>query len=108
MTCKEEVYGQQGALTLAANLLKAQASTLLEAQGFKPGSAHGLTGDIATGVTKTMLVDTKGTLSLLVRAEGVWVYLFTDVPKLNLAKHIANKSKEVAIKYLVMRPGVRS
>ncbi len=108
ITCKEEVYGQQGALTLAANLLKAQASTLLEAQGFKPGSAHGLTGDIATGVTKTMLVDTKGTLSLLVRAEGVWVYLFSDVTKLNLAKNIANKSKEVAIKYLVSQTGVSS
>jgi hypothetical protein len=108
ITCKEEAYDQQRALTMAANLLKAQASALLEARGFKPGSAYGLTGNIVTGVTKTILVDAKGTLSLLVRAEGEWVYLFSDAMKQNLAKNIANKSKEDAIKYLTSQPGVSS
>jgi hypothetical protein len=108
ITCKEEVYDQQGALTMAANLLKAQASTLLEARDFKPGSAYSLTGNTLTGVTKVTIVDSKGTVSLLVSAEGVWVYLFSDAMKQDLANHIANKSKNVAIKYLTSQPGVSS
>ncbi len=59
ITCKEEVYDQQAALTIAANLLKAQASKDL-------GPHYALTGNIVTAVTKATVVDTRGTVSLLV------------------------------------------
>jgi hypothetical protein len=89
ITCKEEVYDQQGALAMAANLLKMTASK-------DPGPAYALTGDIVTGVTKATLVDaTSGTVALLVRAEGVWVYQFSDTVKQGFANHIANMSKVV-------------
>jgi len=101
VTCKEEVYDEQGALMLAADLLKMAASK-------DPGPAYALTGNIVTGVTKATVVDTNGTVSLLVRAEGVWVYVFTDAAKKDLANHIANMKKQDAIKYLTGQPGVSS
>jgi hypothetical protein len=33
-----------------------------------------LTGDVITSVTQAMVIDTKGTVSLFVKAEGIWVY----------------------------------
>jgi hypothetical protein len=100
ITCKEEVYDQQAALAMAANLLKAQASKDL-------GPAYALTGNIVTGVTKAMVVDTtKGTVSLLVSAQGVWVYQFSNAVKQEFANHIANKSEQNARTYLLGQPGV--
>ncbi len=99
VTCTEEVYDQQAALTMVANLLKAQASK-------DPGAAYALTGNIVTGVTKATVLDTRGTVSLLVSAQGVWVYQFSDVVKQDFANHIANKSEQDAKKYLLGQPGV--
>jgi hypothetical protein len=94
ITCKEEVYDQQAALTMAANLLKTAASKV-------PGPDYALTGNIVTGVTQATVVDNKGTVSLVVRAEGVWVYQFSDTAKKSLANHIAKMSKEDALRYLM-------
>ncbi len=99
ITCKEEVYDQQAALAMAANLLKTQASK-------DPGPAYALTGNIVTSVTKATVVDTKGTVSLLVSAQGVWVYQFSDTVKQDFANHIANMSEQDATKYLLGQPGV--
>ena len=99
ITCKEEVYDQQAALTMAANLLKTQASK-------DPGPAYALTGNIVTAVTKATVVDAKGTVSLLVSAQGVWVYLFSDAVKQDFKNHIANMSQQNAMKYLLSQPGV--
>jgi hypothetical protein len=98
ITCKEEVYDQQGALTMAANLLKMAA-------GKDPGPAFALTGNVVTRVTTAMLADTKGTVSLDVSAEGVWVYQFSDAVKQGFANHIANMSKQDAIKYFLGQGG---
>lgn len=99
ITCKEEVYDQQAALTMATTLLRAQA-------GKDPGPAYALTGNVVTAVTKATVVDNKGTVSLLVSAQGVWVFQFIDAVKQDLANHIANKSEQDAKTYLLSQPGV--
>ena len=99
VTCNEEVYDQQAALAMAENLLKAQASK-------DPGPAYALTGGVVTGVTKATVLDSKGTVSLLVSAQGVWVYKFLEAVQQGFANHIANKSEQDARIYLLGQPGV--
>jgi VCBS repeat-containing protein len=65
-----------------------------------------LTGDVITTVTQAMVIDTKGTVSLFVKAEGIWVYQFTDASKAALAKLIANKSTSDAETLLANAAGV--
>jgi hypothetical protein len=98
ITCKEEVYDQQAALALAESLLKKQASEQL------PGYA--LTGNVVTAVTNAMVIDTKGTVSLTVFAQGVWVYQFTDAVQQDWKNHIAHMSEQAATNYLLSQPGV--
>jgi len=101
VTCKEEVYDQSAALTMAASLLAKQASTDL-------GPNYALTGNIAAEVTRVTVVDTKGTLSILVKAEGVWVYQFSDSVLQGFTNHIANMSNQDATNYLTGQPGVQA
>src|SRR6266496_1200363 len=101
VTCKEEVYDQQAALTLGANLLAKQASTDL-------GPNYALMGNIVAKVTRVTVVDTKGTLSIHVRVEGVWVYQFSNTVLQGFANHIANMSNQNAINYLMSQPGVKA
>jgi hypothetical protein len=99
VTCQEEVYDQLSAQTMAASLLAKQASTDL-------GPNYALTGNIVTTVTRVTVVDTKGTLSILVRTEGVWVYQFSSDTLQGFINHIANMSNADAIKYLESKTGV--
>jgi hypothetical protein len=100
ITCKEEVYNQPAALTMGTDLLKKQASTAL-------GPNYALTGSIVTEVTKVMVIDSRGTLSILVKAEGVWVYQFSDTVQQDLKTQIQNKPEQDAINYLKAQPGVK-
>jgi hypothetical protein len=86
---------------MAENLLAKQATTDL-------GSNYALTGSIVAEVTKVTVVDTKGTLAILVRAEGVWVYQFSDTVVQGFKNHIANMSNQNAINYLMSQPGVKA
>ncbi len=101
VTCKEEVYDQTAALSMAANLLTKQATADL-------GPNYALSGNIVSEVTRVTVVDTKGTLSILVKAEGVWVYQFTDAVLQGFTNHIANMSNQAAINYLMTQPGVKA
>ncbi len=101
VTCKEEVYNQQAALTMAVSVHAKQISSDL-------GPNYALTGNIVTQVTRVTMVDTKGTLAILVRAEGVWVYQFSNSVLQGFADHIANMSNQDAIKYLMSQPGVKA
>ena len=65
-------------------------------------------GNIVARVTRVTVVDTKGTLSILVRAEGVWVYQFSKTVLQGFANHIANMSNQDAINYLMSQPGVKA
>jgi hypothetical protein len=101
VTCKEEVYDQQAAQAMAANLLAKQVGTEL-------GPNYALTGNIVTQVTRVTVVDTKGTLAILVSAEGVWVYQFSNSVLQGFANHIANMSNQNAVQYLLSQPGVKA
>ena len=101
VTCKEEVFDQSAALTMAASLLAKQAST-------DPGPNYALTGNIVAEVTRVTVVNTKGTLSILVKAEGVWVYQFSDSVLQGFTNKIANMSNQDATNYLMGQPGVQA
>jgi len=103
ITCKEEVYDQKAALTMAAGLLKTNPPPAA------PGPPYALNtdpGNILTQVTRVTAIDTKGTVSILVRAEGVWVYHFDDSTLTGFKNHIAKMSEQDAIKYLKGQQGV--
>jgi hypothetical protein len=100
ITCTEEVYEQQVALAMAMNLLMAEAR-------LKFGPNFALTGNIVKGVTQ-VTPGSGGTANLVVSAEGVWIYQFSDATKQNLANHIAHMSKQDAINYLLTQPVVSS
>jgi serine/threonine protein kinase len=102
VTCSAEVYDRLGAQTIAANLLKQEAAR-------NPGAGYLLTGNLVTAVTQVTVTDAqKGTLSLLVRAEGIWVFQFDDTQKQTLARLVAGKSRVDAQSLLLRHPGVAS
>jgi hypothetical protein len=53
------------------------------------------------------VIDSKGTLTILVKAEGVWVYQFSDTVQQDFKTQIQNKSEQDAINYLKAQPGVK-
>jgi hypothetical protein len=97
-TCAGEVYDQVGGQTIAANLLKNKALQDLN-------SNYSLVGNIVTSITQTT-TDRQGNLSLFVKAEGIWVYQFSDAQKTQLAKDIKGLKKNDAITLLEKQPGV--
>jgi len=98
--CSEEVYDRAAALVLATNALKADVAK-------NPITGYALVdNDIVAGVTRATVIDSQQTVSLLVRAEGVWVYQFSDQSKQQLAGEIANKSMNDAQSYLLSTTGV--
>jgi len=99
-TCTGEVYDYGGARAMAAHLLTNQANTQL-------GSGYAPVGNIKTTLTSATLTDAKnGTVTLLVDAEGVWAYQFTDAQKQALAMLIAGKTKSEAQSLLASQKGV--
>jgi hypothetical protein len=98
-TCTGEVYDQSGALALAVSSLQNQANKI-------PGPTYKLVGKIVTNITKIAIVDTKGTISLIVNATGVWEYNFTTALKAQLAKLIEGKSQSAAQGVLAAQTGV--
>ncbi len=97
-TCAGEAYDQIGAQTIAAGLLNKKALQDL-------GSSYAPVGKIVTSVTRTT-TDKQGNLSLFVKAEGIWVYQFSNAQKTQLAKDIAGKNKNDASTLLEQQPGV--
>ena len=100
VTCTGEVYDHQAAQSVAANLLRQEAAR-------DPGSGYALVGNLVTDMRQVSLTDTKkGTLSLMVEAEGVWVYQFGAAQKQALAKLLAGKSTQNAQTLLLEQKGV--
>lgn len=99
ITCTEEAYDQQAAFALASNSLQKDAMK-------DPGPGYGLVGNVVTMVAQATVIDAKGTISLLVRAEGVWAYVFTDQLKQQLKNAIAGKPRGEALAYLKAHAGV--
>jgi len=99
VTCVGEVYDRQGAQALAANLLRTDGTKT-------PGAGYTLVSNIGTTVMKTAVLDTRGTISILVNAEGTWAYQFTNTQKGELARLIAGKSEDDARTLLLQQKGV--
>ena len=100
VTCTGEVYDHQAAQSVAANLLRQEAAR-------DPGSGYALVGNLVTDVRQVSLTDAKkGTLSLMVEAEGVWVYQFDAAQKQALAKLLVGKSTQNAQAKLLEQKGV--
>jgi len=100
VTCSGEVYDQQAAQMIASNLLKQQAAKT-------PGAGFALVGNLTTVVTQVMVSDPKkGTLLLQVKAEGIWVFQFSEAQKRALANLIAGKSKQDAQALLSKQQGI--
>jgi hypothetical protein len=98
VTCLGEAYDQQSALMIAKGLLEGEASNTL-------GVGYSLAGNVVTTVTQST-VGKNETVSLLVNAEGIWVYQFNDAQKKTLAKLIKGKLRIDAQKLLLQQPGV--
>lgn len=96
--CTGEVYDQQEASLLAMNLLKTDPAR-------NPGRDFVLVGDIVTKVMQAR-ADVRGTITLQVSAEGIWVYQFNESEKQALAKLIAGKSEQDAESLLRRQVGV--
>ncbi len=98
-TCTQEVYDQQAAQSMAAELLNREASR-------NPGPNYALVGNLVTSVTQATVVDTRGTISLLIAAEGIWAYQLSPAQMKEFAQVIAGKSQSEAISILSQQPGV--
>jgi len=96
--CTGEVYDQRAAQSMAQDLLVTDPAR-------NPGNGYVLVGNIATAMTNAT-ADPKGIVSLLVNAEGIWVYQFNNAQKQTLMKLIAGKSQKVAQSLLLQQEGV--
>jgi hypothetical protein len=90
VTCTEEAYDRKAALDIAATALKAEAVK-------NPGSGYALVGIVVTSITSATVVDTKNTVSLVILAQGEWVYQFTDAILNSIKNKIAKESEKTAL-----------
>jgi hypothetical protein len=90
VTCTEEAYDRKAALDIAATALKAEAVK-------NPGSGYALVGIVMTSITSATVVDTKNTVSLVILAQGEWVYQFTDAILNSIKNKIAKESEKTAL-----------
>ncbi|MGI9059263.1 MAG: hypothetical protein ACR2H5_11845 [Ktedonobacteraceae bacterium] len=97
-TCTGEVYDQAGAETIAANLLKGEADK-------DTGGNYALSGNVVSSIT-SVTADSKGNLTVLTKAQGVWVYQFDATAKTTLAKLIVGKAPNDATTLLLQQAGV--
>ena len=89
VTCTAEVYDQQAAETMAVTQYKNDST-------INPGPGFALSGTVTAHLTQATVVDNKGTVSLLVDAQGTWVYQITSTQEKELAQHIKGESKQDA------------
>ena len=100
MTCQEEAYDQQAALTMAKNVFKAKVAK-------DKGLYYALMGNVIAAITNVSESATRGTVVISVRSEGEWVYQFDHAVVQGFAKRIAHMSKQSAWRYLLSQSGAR-
>ncbi len=98
-SCSAEVYDKAGALALARELLASQAAT-------DPGSPYGPVGTAQATIGNVSAPDSQGTITLMVSAQGVWAYQFSDVDKQGLARLIAGLTPQQASALILEHAGV--
>lgn len=97
-TCKSEVYDQKGVQSLVKGLLQQRADSTL-------GQGYALVGNLVTQTTVQSI--NQGNASLLVNAQGRWVYQISDALEQQLKKQIAGKSVDSARALLKSQRGIR-
>ena len=72
------------------------------------GTHYGLVGNVATNLTSaTLTATTQGAITLIVNAEGIWAFEFSDAQKQVLVKLIAGKKMDEAQTLLFSQAGVK-
>lgn len=100
VTCRAEVYDQHAARQLAASSLTQGTNTTL-------GSNYALVGQVMTTLVGVKVTDPKrGTLTLSIVAEGLWVYRWSQAHLEALARGIAGTPKQEALAHLLHKEGV--
>jgi hypothetical protein len=100
VTCKAEVYSPQEIQSMAAALLKSDATTQL-------GGDYLLVDYVLTGTPTLLTTGNDGTASFSVKAEGIWVFQFNDARKQQVAHSITGKSQADTKAFLLKQPGIR-
>src|SRR5258707_4944295 len=101
VTCGTQVYDQQAALRLAASSCTQAPATML-------GTNYALVGRVMTTLVSVIVTDPKrGTLTLSIEAEGVWVYRWSPKHLGALAKSIAGTQKQEALVLLLRESEVQ-
>lgn len=104
VTCTEEVYDYQGANKIAVTNLKNQA-----AKDFGPNSQYALDGQIVTSLlSSTNQVSANQQISIVMQAEGLWVYQFTQQAQQNIKQALLKLSKNAAQNVLLHYMGIAS
>jgi len=102
VTCRAEVYDQQATSRIAAISFTQETSAALE-------SDYALVGQVTTTLTSVTVTDTKrGTLTLSIEAEGMWVYQWRPKHLEALARRIAGARKQEALALVLREEGVKT
>jgi hypothetical protein len=99
VSCNSAAYNQQQIDSLAATLLQQQVSAAL-------GTHYALSGRIATGDAQLPLSNAQGILSLLVPAQGLWVYQLDQQALHDALKQLVGKPQRTAQAQISSLPGV--
>ena len=99
-TCAGEVFEDSDARSFAAQLLAQQAITQLS-------SSYAAIGNTVTRIVSEQVTDSQqGTVTIMVDAQGKWLYHFTETQKQSLAKLIVGKQKGEAQSILLAQTGI--
>lgn len=96
--CTGEAFDQRGAYGLAANLLATDPA-------LHPGTAYAPVGHIVTRIQQAT-VDAQNVITLIVLAEGVWVYQFNATQLNVLRRLVVGKTQQDAQSVLLKQSGV--
>ena len=97
--CRGEVYNQLAAKDMATRLLQRKVATA-------PSTSYTLTNTITTTVAHAQLSDAQGTIALLIKAESVGMFQFSDAQKQELSTLILGKSEQEAQSILLNQTGI--
>jgi hypothetical protein len=101
-TCKGEAYDLQDALAKASASFERQVESSIDPH-------ERLLGRITTRLTSVSVGDAaRGTLTVRVRAHGLWVYQIDLAARRILASHLAGKTRTEAVRLLAQMPGVQN
>ena len=98
--CTGEAFDRVGALRVAGSLFAQAAAKQL-------GPPYSLASRVTTRIVQASLADARrGTLTIIVQAQGTWRYQFSRAKQRAIAHRIEGKSVQAALSMLAEAPGV--